>query len=403
MTKRIVIIGTGFAGMYSALSAARLRAEQGVSPEALEIVVVSPEPVMTVRPRLYEDNPHDMAASLEPLFSCADVQFIQGHVDLIQTEKDQIEILSPDGVRSPLAYDRLVLAAGSQVRHPPIPGLADFAFNVDQREEANRLWRHVHDLVDKAPSIERDTVVIAGGGFTGIETAAEFPHRMRSIFGDDAGIRVIIVEQAAAIGPDLGPGPRPVIENALAELGIEVMLGATVTAVDARGITLAGGERIETSTLIWTGGVRATPLTEQIPSERDSLGRLIVDEHLRVPGSPKVFATGDAANAATDTDDNRTLMSCQHAMPLGKCSGHNAAADLLGVPNFSYEQLGYATCLDLGPWGAVVTKGWDRQVVMSGAEAKALKTQINSVWIYPPSAEREAAFAAAEPGKYATL
>lgn len=403
MTKHIVIIGTGFAGMYSALSAARLRAAQGLSPDALDIVVVSPEPFMTVRPRLYEDNPADMAAPLDALFACADIRYVQGRVERIRADKDLIEIVGTDGDRTTQPYDRLILAAGSQLRHPPIPGLADFAFNVDQRSEADRLWTHVHALAEVAPSSERDTVVVAGGGFTGIETAAELPHRMQGILGPDAAVRVLIVEQAKAIGPDLGPGPRPVIEQALAELGVETLLGATVAAVDAHGITLASGERIEASTVIWTGGVRATPLTEQIAADRDALGRLIVDQDLRVPKSPKIFATGDAANASTDSDDNRTLMSCQHAMPLGKCSGHNAVADLLGLPCVPYEQLGYATCLDLGPWGAVVTKGWDRKVLITGAEAKAIKTQINSVWIYPPSADRDAAFAAAEPGVYATL
>src|SRR5690349_17305255 len=126
-------------------------------------------------------------------------------------------------------------------------------------------------------STARNTIVVAGGGFTGIETAAEMPARVREALGADARVRVVVVERAEAIGPDLGPGPRPVIEQALAELGVETRLGSGVASVDAEGVTLANGERIESKTVIWTAGMRASALTEQIPAERDQFGRLHVD------------------------------------------------------------------------------------------------------------------------------
>jgi len=403
MTKRIVIIGAGFAGMFSALSAARLRDIQGVSPDELEITVIAPEPAMTVRPRLYENAPADMVAPLDELFQSTDVRFAHGSVETIDSAGDRIVVTAPDGTRSELTYDRLILAAGSRLARPPLPGLADFAFSVDRRDEAAALERHVHALATRPASAERDTVVIAGGGFTGIETAAEFPARLRKVLGPDVVARVIIVERSDAIGPDLGPGPRPVIEEALKELGVECRLGVSVSGVDAHGVTLADGTRIESATVVWTGGVRATTLTEQVPSKRDKQGRLFVDSDLRVPGAPRIFAAGDTANAATDNLGNRTLMSCQHALPLGRSAGNNAAADLLGLPTMPYAQAEYGTCLDLGPWGAVVTQGWNRVIQMTGADAKAMKKQINSVWIYPPKADRAVAFAAAEPGKFAVV
>ncbi len=309
---------------------------------------------------------------------------------------DEIIVTAPKASRSILHYDRLILAAGHVFR-PPLPGLADFAFSVDRREEAAALERHLHSLAARPASDERDTVVIAGGGFTGIETAVEFPARLRAVLGPHAAVRVIIVERSDAIGPDLGPGPRPVIEAALDALGV------AVAAVDAHGVTLANGQGIGSSTVVWTGGVKATPLAQQIPAEHDAHGRLFVDRDLRVPGAPRIFATGDAANAATDSNGNRTLMSCQHALPLGRSAGNNAAADLLGAPTLPYVQEAYGTCLDLGPWGAVATQGWDRTVIMTGAEAKAMKRQINRLWIYPPKADRCEAFIAAEPGKFATV
>ncbi|WGF90201.1 NAD(P)/FAD-dependent oxidoreductase [Marinivivus vitaminiproducens] len=403
MTQRIVVIGAGFAGVFSALSAARLRDLQGLSPGELEIVVVAPEPLMTVRPRLYETTPGEMYAPLEELFRATEINFVAGSVETIDSATNRVVVATADGARRELAYDRLVLAAGSRLARPPIPGLADFAFSVDRRDEADALDRHLRELVSRPSSAERNTAVIAGGGFTGIETATEFPARMREVLGPDAPIRVILVERNSAVGPDLGPGPRPVIEAALDSLGVERRLGAGVSSLDVHGATLSNGEHIRSATVVWTAGVRATTLTEQVPSQRDKQGRLLVDADLRVPGTPRIFAAGDAANAATDDEGNRTLMSCQHAIPLGKSAGHNAVADLLNLPTKPYTQPEYGTCLDLGPWGAVVTTGWNRVIKTTGTEAKAMKRQINRVWIYPPKADRAHAFAAAEPGIYGVL
>lgn len=397
MSRKLIIIGAGFAGLWSALSAARLRDEQGLSPADLEILVVAPQPVLTIRPRLYEDAPETMAAPLDALFESTDVRFLQASVETIDSAADRITVTDADGLRSALSYDRLVLAAGSGLNRPPLPGLAEHAFSVDQRDEAAALDRHVRGLAARPASAARDTVVVAGGGFTGIETAAEFPARLRAVLGADTAVRVVIVERADAIGPDLGPGPRPVIEQALAELGVECRLGVAIASVDAAGATLSNGERIDSATVIWTGGVRATPLTRQIPSERDALARLVVGSDLKVPGAPHIFATGDAANAPTDESGHRSLMSCQHALSLGRSAGHNAAADLLGLPPLPYVQTKYVTCLDLGPWGAVFTEGWDRVVTIVGADAKSLKQQINGQWIYPPQPDRAQAFAAADP------
>jgi NADH dehydrogenase len=116
-----------------------------------------------------------------------------------------------------------------------------------------------------------------------------------------------------------------------------------------------------------------------------------------------VFATGDAAKAPRDNVGNYALMSCQHATRMGAFAGHNAAAELLGVPTIPYHQEAYVTCLDLGDAGALFTRGWDRQVEFVGAEAKKLKREINTVWIYPPRAQRDVALASAEPERVTDL
>lgn len=395
--KRILIVGAGFAGMWSALSAARLIDEQGET--GVEISLVAPEPHLHIRPRLYEQNAAAMKAPLTEIFGETGVKFIQGTVAQIHTDRNAVDVITADQSASTIHYDRLVLATGSRLFRPQIEGLAEHAFSVDQIDEAAELEAHIKALADQPVTPARNTVVVVGGGFTGIETAAEMPARLRAALGKEAQVNVIVVERDAKIGPELGAGPRPVIEEALRDLGVALKLGTSVSSVDANGLTTSDGQRIETQTVIWTAGVRANSLTEQVPAERDSAGRLHVDRNLRVKGVNNIFATGDVAFAATDDGGNHAMMSCQHAMNLGRSAGHNVAADLIGGELIPYSQPKYVTCLDLGPWGAVYTEGWDREVKLVGKEAKQLKTRINTEWIYPPAAgsARTEVFAAADP------
>jgi NADH:ubiquinone reductase (H+-translocating) len=398
MSKRILVIGAGFAGMWSALGAARLL-DQAERTDDVEVMLVAPEPHLHVRPRLYEENPEGMKAPLLEIFKIAGVTFIQGIVESIDAANQRVSIIGigADTSRRNIPYDRLVLAAGSRLHCPPIPGLREHAFNVDQIADAARLENHIVGLAHRPASAGRNTVVIAGAGFTGIEIAAELPARLRDILGGDTAPKVILVERDTEIGPDLGPGPRPVITQALTDLGVTWKLRSGVAAIDSKGVTLENGERIDADTVIWTAGARASALTAQIPAERDGFGRLHVDRNLKVKGIDAVFATGDCAYAATDDDGNYTMMSCQHANNLGRSAGHNVAADLIGINPIPYSQPKYVTCLALGPWGAVYTEGWDRQVKLIGAEAGALKKQINTEWIYPPAGDRAEILASADP------
>ncbi|MBC3209459.1 NAD(P)/FAD-dependent oxidoreductase [Pseudomonas sp. SWRI111] len=395
MKQHILVIGAGFGGVWSALGAARLLDQHDRND--VQISVLAPQAELRIRPRFYEPDVHTMTAPLGDLFEAVGVKFVKGVADSIDTENKRVTYSDTFGSQGTLNYDRLVLAAGSRVIRPALEGVIEHAFDVDQIEEAARLEAHIKSLKNVPPSAARNTVVVAGGGFTGIETATEMPARLRAALGADADIRVIVVDRAPQIAASLGDGIRPAIVEASKALGVEWIVNASVASVDAGGVTLADGQRIEASTVIWTVGFRASPLTEQVAGTRDLQGRLHVDGNLRVRGHDHVFAAGDTAYAATDTLGNYAAMSCQHAISLGRYAGNNVAADLLGVEPMTYSQPKYVTCLDLGAWGAVYTEGWDRQLKLIGPEAKELKTQINTVWIYPPAADRAAALAAADP------
>lgn len=395
MKKQILILGAGFGGLWAALSATRLLSLHGCHD--VEVSVLAPQPELRIRPRFYEPNAHQLFAPLGELFDAVGVNFISGTAERIDVEPKTVAYRDALGAIKTLTYDKLVLATGSRLALPDTPGVAQHAFDVDQIEQAMRLEQHLQRLVDLPESKARNTVVVAGGGFTGIETATEMPARLRAVLGENAEIEVIIVDRGSKIGASLGTEISQSIAQACEALGVKWRLQTTVVAVDEHGVTLSDGQRIEANTVIWTTGVRASSLTAQIPGERDTFGRLHVDANLQVIGQPDIFATGDVAYAATDDLGNHALMTCQHAIVLGRHAGHNVAAQILGEQPIMYRQPKYVTCLDLGGWGAVYTEGWDRHVVLTGQEAKALKTQINTVWIYPPAANREAAWAAADP------
>jgi len=403
MQHRLVIVGAGFAGMYAALSAARMRDLAAIAPDDFEIALIAPEPTLVIRPRLYEAHPESLTAPLGGVLDAVEVRYVRGRVESIDPDAHSLEFRDANGAAKTMIYDRVVIATGSELFRPPIPGLKNHSFSVDTLDDAMKLDRHLHVLADRPVSRARNTVVVVGGGFTGIEVATEVPARLRKILGADAEIRIVMVERNKAIAKDMGDGPRPIIEKALSDLGIETRTGTGVVSLDEAGVLLDSGERIDSSTVIWAAGIRAAPLTSKIAAERDNFGRLLVDDVLRVPNVPGVFATGDAAKAASDDLGHYALMSCQHATRMGAFAGNNAAADLLGIPPTPYHQRAYVTCLDLGAAGALVTRGWDRRVEMVGADAKKLKAEINTVWIYPPVAERASALASAIPERVTDL
>ncbi|EMB4315504.1 TPA: FAD-dependent oxidoreductase [Klebsiella aerogenes] len=395
MRKQILIVGAGFAGMWAALSAARL-AEKN-QQQAIDITVIAPQPELRVRPRFYERDVPSLVAPLQPLFDATGIRFLRGSVSQIHPADKTVTWTGSNGESHTQNWDRLVLASGSHVNRAMVTGAAQHAFDLDQLESATTLENHLIALAQRPQSDARNTVVVCGGGFTGIEMAMELPTKLRAIFGSNAKTRVVVVERGPQPGSRYSDALREVIVQASKELGVEWLVNAEVASVDDAGVNLKDGQRIDSQTVIWTVGVQANNLTAQIDAPRDRQGRLHVNAELQVMGYDDIYATGDVAYAATDDKGNHALMTCQHAILLGKFAGNNAAAGLLGVAPLHYRQETYVTCLDLGAWGAVYTEGWDQQVKLTREEAKKVKVSIVSELIYPPKADKAAAFEMADP------
>jgi NADH:ubiquinone reductase (H+-translocating) len=399
--RQILILGGGFAGLWAAAGVVRKLDQEGIGPEEVEVTLVNRDAFHSIRVRNYEADLTSVRVPLDEILEPIGVRRVEGDVVEIRSTEREVNVVGTDaGGPRTLTYDRMVFALGSQLVRPDLPGLVEHGFDVDTYEAAARLGAHLRSLPGRPATPGQFTVLVVGAGLTGVEVATEMPGRLRTILEgarESRPGRVILADHAPRVGSDMGEDARPVIEEALRELGIETRVGVSLVSIDGDRATLSTGEVIPAATLIWCAGMRANPLARLFAVGLDPLGRLPVDMFLKVDGLPDVFAAGDVARSLVD-ETHASVMSCQHSRPMGRYAGHNAAADLLGLPKLPLRIEWYATILDLGPWGAVYTKGWDRAVFATGEEAKRTKQIINGQRIYPPlTGDRRAILDAAAP------
>ena len=387
----LLVLGGGFAGVMAALGAMH---ENDHHDGDLTVTLVSATPYITIRPRLYEHSPETLRTRLEPTLRPAGINFVEGRVLFVDTVARSVSFENKSLDSDTLAYDKLILATGSELNAPTIPGLAEHAFDIDNYDSAVAFDHHLQQSTTGAQETGTNTFVIVGSGMTGVELAAEMRTRIAHHAGRDIAeqARIILVERSEVLAPEFGPEPRPIIQQALDEAGVEIRLSTTVTKIEHDTVMFDTDERVPCATTVVATGMRANSLTAQISSRTDEAGRLHVDDELHVLGVNDVYAAGDVAHALAD-DQHYALMSCQHSLTMGKYAGYNASHELLDLPLRPYRQPGYTSTLDLGTFGAVFTEGWDRKLVNHGPEAKKRKRWINEELIYPPVGDRAAVLA----------
>jgi NADH:quinone reductase (non-electrogenic) len=395
MVKTVAVIGGGFAGLWAAAAAARARDLFAIPADALEIVLIAPDPFHVIRVRCYEADLEPVRVPLDDVLAPIGVRRIEGAVSRIDVTARALALAGTTGEMPDIRFDRLILAAGSRLARPPIVCDQE-TFDVDTYEGGQRLAAHIAALAGRRDGA---TAVVIGGGLVGIEIACELPARLRAALGADAPVRVVLIDHGE-VGAAMGAG-RGVIREALEAHGVEARSHTEVEAVGATEIVLSTGERIPAATVVFATGMRASPLAQDLGVVCDRMGRVAVDRFLAVSGVDAIYAAGDCAAARADDAGHLSVMSCQHARPMGRLAGHNAVCDIAGRPDdrIAFAAPDYVTVVDLGPDRALYTSGWERgTLVARGAEAKATKQMINRSRIYPPrDANREAILAAAAP------
>lgn len=394
MKTDILVLGGGFAGLWAALTAAREIDQHGAGET---VTLVSNSPYLTIRPRLYEANPQNLRAQLQPTLEPVGITFVQAEARSVSPEQSSVALNLPDGSTEYMIYQRLILTTGSKMQLPPIPGLEKHSWSIDDHESATAFDAHLTSLKIQPVDTANNTFAIIGAGFTGVELACEMRDRIAVHHGEPAAqqAEIFLFDQSKEPGAGLGTGPSVEIKKALDEARVQFHGNVEITSVSGDGITLGNSERIASRTIIATTGLKANLPVGLETIATDNFGRLITNDNLQLTKHDTIFAAGDTAYARVD-DAHHALMSCQHAMPMGRHAGFNAAHDLLGLKMRTYRQPTYQTCLDLGRSGAVLTLGWDRQVKKTGAEAGELKRNINTKWIYPPTGTRKDILQAAD-------
>lgn len=302
--------------------------------------------------------PEAASGTLEPRHVVVPLREMCPHAELVLGE-----VVSHDGVARcvqvetlagplELGYDRLVVALGATTRLLPIPGLAEHGVGFKDLADAIALRNDVLLQLERAAIHPDDPselgFVFVGAGYAGVEALAELNdlvHAALRVYPALRGIeqRWVLVDAAPKILPEI---PRRLGEYAAQRLrkrGVEIHVGTTLESYDGREVVLANGTRIPARTLVWTAGVRASPVLGKLGLPLDERGRVVVDETLRVEGSDVVWALGDCAAVPNcKTPHALDPPTCQHALRQAR----RLAKNLTGPPErYGYAMLGQVATL----------------------------------------------------------
>jgi NADH dehydrogenase len=375
---RVVVVGGGFAGFHAARSLSKRLGDDA------EIVLVSATDYFLYLPLL----PEVAAGVLEPrrvavplAASLRGVNVVLGEVDEIDLGKRRVSWADPEGDRGGVTYDRLLIAVGSVNKLLPIPGVAEHAHGFRSLPEAMYLRDHITRQIELAAATEdpadrkaRCTFVVVGAGYTGTEVAAQgvlFTDELVAAHPvlHDQPVRWMLLDTAKRVLPELDERLSATADRVLRERGVEVRMGQSVADAGHDGVRLTTGEDVPTRSLIWCVGVRADPLVESL-GVRTERGRVVVDEYMRVPGHPEVFACGDAAAVPDVTRPGQaTAMTAQHAQRQGTLVGRNIAASLGQGTSRRYKHHDLGFVVELGGKAAAANP---LHVPLSGLPAKVV-------------------------------
>ncbi|MDQ0787859.1 NADH dehydrogenase [Streptomyces sp. B3I7] len=382
---RILIVGGGYVGLYTAL-----RLQRKLKPELgrgeVEIVVVSPDPYMTYQPFLPEAaagsiSPRHVVVPLRRVL--AGCRIVVGEVRTIDHSKRTATLTTlateETGGTEQISYDELVLAPGSVSRTLPVPGLAEHGIGFKNVEEAIGLRNHVIEQLDIASSTRdpaiRDaalTFVFVGGGYAGVEALAELEDMARyasryyhNVRRED--MKWILVEATGRILPEVGEEMGRYTVTELRRRNIDVRLDTRLESCVDRVVVLSDGARFPTRTVVWTAGVKPHPVLAATDLPLNARGRLRCTPYLTVDGVDHAWSAGDAAavpDVTADEPGKETAPNAQHAVRQAKTLGDNIARSLRGQPlqQYSHAYVGSVASLGLHKGVAYVygrkLKGW---------------------------------------------
>jgi NADH dehydrogenase len=348
---RVLILGGGFGGLYAALEF-----EKRNDPR-FEVTVVNRENFFLFTPMLHEIAASDLDLTniVNPVRKMIRrVNFFCGDVDKIDIESKQVVVSHGfDRHSHTLEYDHLVLALGSVTNFFNLPGVAERALTMKSLGDAiqlrNRLIAHLEEADTECARAERPpllTFVVAGGGFAGVETVASMNDFLRDALPFYPNLkaemlRVVLVHPGEFILPELGGKLGRYADKKVRARGVEIFSKSKVAAARPREIELTNGEKIISSTLIWTAGTSPNPILDLVGCAKER-GRIKVNAHLEVQARDGVWALGDCALVPDPATAESYPPTAQHASREGKILAYNIIASVDGKPKkaFKFKTLG---------------------------------------------------------------
>jgi NADH dehydrogenase len=305
--KQIVIIGAGYAGMAATTGLVRRVRKR----DDVHITVVNPQARFTERLRLHQTASGQSLADLEipEMLAGTGVEFVQGWVTGIDADAQTVRVDDEQTLR----YDTLVYALGSVADTAVVPGVDEFAYTLNSAVDAELLAEQLNRL-------QGGTVAVAGGGLTGIESAAEIAEQHPELD--------IVLMSRQEPGSMMGAKARTRLHAGLARLGVQARAGVDVVKVMPDGVALADGEVISTQAVLWTTGVRVSPMAAAAGLRVDERGRIVTDGSLRSVSHPNVYAVGDAAAAVQRYGVIHG--TCQSGIPTGVHAAASIVRELKG-------------------------------------------------------------------------
>ena len=354
-TTRIVIVGGGFAGLYAAMHFEKRLARRA----DVEVTLISDENFILFTPMLHEVA----AGDLYPGNIVNPLRRILRHVNVFEADVQSVD-LEKRLVRCTAGmaeaelnfeFDHLLLALGSETNFFNMDGVRDWSVTMKSLSDAALLRNRMVALLEEA-SLQSDeaarrqllTFVTAGGGFSGIETTGAVNDFVRETMRyypqlREELVRVVVVHPGDFILPELGEKLGRYAEHKLRERKVEVLKGPRVVNYDGQVVTLSDGTSISAGTLIWTAGVKPSPVIASLPCQKDR-GRLLVNEDMSVPGVIGLWAAGDCA-AIHDVKSGTGKFyppTAQHALREGVIVAKNIEGAILARPlkPFRFKMLG---------------------------------------------------------------
>ncbi|MFH8935397.1 NAD(P)/FAD-dependent oxidoreductase [Streptomyces griseosporeus] len=355
----VVILGAGYAGMAAAVQlAARVKQRDDV-----RVTLVNAQERFTERMRLHMTATGQQLAelSIPQLLEGTGARFVRGWVTAVDPDAKTVRI---DDDRE-LSYDTLVYGLGGVADTAAVPGAEDHAYTLSSVQDAEL-------LADRLARLTEGTVVVAGSGLTGVESAAEIAER-------HPRLKVVLLgrqEPGAAMTAKAGKHVRAALDR----LGVRVRAGVEVVKVLPDAVELAGGETLAADAVLWTSGTRTSPLAAAAGLAVDGYGRIVTDPALRSVSHPDVYAIGDAA--AIRQGYGVMHGTCQGGMPTGVHAALSIHRALDGKQPKAFRFGYYHTPVSLGRGDAVVqfTRPDDspRRICLTGRLAVRYKETVTA-------------------------